>query len=174
VSSDRVRKARAGVAADAPAPAAAYGERASHAVYRELGRLAAEAVRRDGGVVVDATFRRPADAAAFASVAPPAEAGWIACRAPAAVLLERARRRTPPAAGGSDAGAAVVAAQIAQAPPLRLPRPLLAEVDTTRPVGDVLDALARTLDACLAVREERGFYGAAQRSSPDARARGST
>ena len=58
LSSDRIRKLRAGIDPYERAAPSAYGDGESRAVYVELARRASATARRDGGVVVDATFRR--------------------------------------------------------------------------------------------------------------------
>ena len=106
LSSDRIRKLRAGIDPYEHAAPSAYGDVESRAVYAELAQRAAAAVRRDGGAIVDATFRRAADADAFAAARPsPRPPAWLVCEAPPAVLIERAAAR---AARGSvsDAGPA--------------------------------------------------------------------
>lgn len=148
LSSDRVRKLRAGVDPFERAAPAAYGDVESRAVYEELARRARSAVRREGGVIVDATFRRATDADAFATAAPVPPV-WVICEAPPAVLLERAAAR---AAQGSisDAGPAIVAGELAvYRGPFRAPGPELARLDTTLPVPRLLELLAEALDARL-------------------------
>jgi len=155
LSSDVVRKAGRGLAPEERAGPDLYAGEVSTVVYAELGRRARTA---DGGAIVDATFRRPDDVAAFTRHAP--AAGWIVCRAPAAVLLERARRRAEDPARVSDAGLDVVAAQLAAGEELPLPAAPRAVLDTTRP--DAMQALAEALDARL-----RGNYGARPDPIPD-------
>jgi hypothetical protein len=84
--------------------------------------------------------------AAFqAAVGPTGRAEWIVCQAPPDVLLERARWR-------ADADPAAVASQIARSSGrLELPRAPLAELDTVHAVPRMLDDLARTLDARIAL-----------------------
>ena len=83
LSSDRIRKLRAGLDPYERAAPGAYGDGESRAVYAELGQRAAAAVHRDGGVVVDATFRRATDADAFAAAShAAAAAAWLVCEAP--------------------------------------------------------------------------------------------
>ena len=99
LSSDRIRKARAGLDPYERAAPNAYGNDESQAVYAELGQRAATAVHRDGGVVIDATFRRATDADAFAAASQgAAAAAWLVCEAPPAVLLHApgAARATAP------------------------------------------------------------------------------
>lgn len=57
ISSDRTRKALAGVTATQPAPAAAYSEAFSARTYDELFRRADVVLRSGRGVILDATFR---------------------------------------------------------------------------------------------------------------------
>ncbi|HWK26883.1 MAG TPA: AAA family ATPase [Solirubrobacter sp.] len=140
LSSDVIRKQRAGLDPRDRAPADAYSDEESRAVYAELAREA-----HAHGAIVDATFRRPADAAAFLEHAP--ETAWLVCEAPPDVLLERARTRTGSA---SDAGEAFVARELAAHPgPFRAPGPELARLDTTPPVPEILAGLAAALDARL-------------------------
>jgi predicted kinase len=150
LSSDRIRKLRAGVDPYEYAGAAAYGDSESRAVYEELAQRATTAIRGEGGAIVDATFRRTTDADAFAAAAAAAaSAAWIVCEAPPEVRLERAAARG--ALGSiSDAGPAVIAHELAvHHGPFRPPGPPLARLDTTRPVGELLEALAAALDAHL-------------------------
>jgi aminoglycoside phosphotransferase family enzyme/predicted kinase len=150
LSSDRIRKLRAGLDPYARAPPSAYGDDESHAVYAELGRRAAAATHRDGGVIVDATFRRASDAGAFAAASHAAAgAAWLVCEAPPAVLLERARTRER-RGSVSDAGPAVVAQElVAYRGPFVAPAPPLARLDTTHPTGALLTDLAVVLDKRL-------------------------
>jgi predicted kinase len=150
LSSDRIRKLRAGLDAYQRAPPSAYSDGESQAVYAELGQRAATAVQRDGGVVVDATFRRASDADAFAAAShAAAAAAWIVCEAPPAVLLERSKARERNGSV-SDAGAAIVAHELATyRGPFLTPAPPLVRLDTTRPTGALLAELACALDARL-------------------------
>jgi aminoglycoside phosphotransferase family enzyme/predicted kinase len=148
LSSDRVRKLRAGVDPFEYAGPDAYGDVESREVYDELARRAAVAIRHDGGAIVDATFRRPADADTFL-VAAPTRPAWVVCEAPPDVLLQRAAQR---AAHGSisDAGPAVVASELAvHRGPFQAPGPALARLDTTCAVPQLLETLAEILDARL-------------------------
>ena len=150
LSSDRIRKLRAGIDPHDRAGPSAYGDGESRAVYMELARRAAVAARHDGGAVVDATFRRATDADAFAATSPAAAAAaWLVCEAPRAVRLERARAREFHDSV-SDAGPAIVVAELATyRGPFLAPAPPLARLDTTRPVAELLATLAGVLDARL-------------------------
>ena len=145
LSSDRIRKLRAGIDPYERAAPSAYGDVESREVYEELARRSVAAVRRNGGALVDATFRRAADADAFAAVVPAAPA-WLVCEAPPAVLIQRAAART--ARGSiSDAGPEVVAGELAvYRGPFQAPGPALARLDTTQPIPRLLEQLAQTLD----------------------------
>ena len=148
LSSDRIRKLRAGIDPHEHAAPSAYDDNASRGVYAELAQRATLAVRRDGGVIVEATFRRDADADAFAvASAAAATASWLVCEAPAEVLLERARERAlQPSV--SDAGPEIVAAELVRyGGPFTSPGPPLARLATTRPVAELLRDLAAVLDA---------------------------
>jgi aminoglycoside phosphotransferase family enzyme/predicted kinase len=148
LSSDRIRKLRAGIDPFEHAGPGAYGDAESRAVYSELAQRAVIAVRDEGGVIVDATFRRATDADAFAAgsgVAAAAE--WLVCEAPPAVLLERARERALQDSI-SDAGPNIVAAELAVHHGAFLPPgPPLARLDTTRPMLEQLAQLAEAIDA---------------------------
>lgn len=151
LSSDRVRKLRAGIDPYQRAAPSAYGDGESRAVYETLADRAATALRRDGAVIVDATFRRAADADAFV-LAAPVKPAWIVCEAPAAVRIERAATR---AARGSisDAGPAVVAGELSvYGGPFQAPGPAVARLDTTQPIPRLLEELGAILDARLGRR----------------------
>ena len=141
VASDLVRKALAGVAPNAPAPAGSYAADVNRATYAELGRRAAEALAAGGPVIVDATFRFAADRRTFAAEAP-APAVWIECRAPASVRATRARARRADQEHVSDADAAVAVRQGEEWEPLGVDALV---VDTDQPrdavLADVRDAL---------------------------------
>jgi aminoglycoside phosphotransferase family enzyme/predicted kinase len=151
ISSDRIRKLRAGIDPYEKAAPSAYSDIESRAVYAELAQRAAIAIRESGGAIVDATFRRTADTDAFAAVSPvAASAAWIVCDAPPAVLLERARRR---ALGDSvsDAGPNIVATELAvHRGGVITPTAPLARLETTRPVPELLAGLAQSLDQHMA------------------------
>jgi hypothetical protein len=119
LSSDLTRKRLAGLAPARRAPDDAYSAGFSALTYAELGRRAARRVVAAGGAIVDATFRHRADrdafAAAFASAAPLL---FVECRAPAAVLAQRAIRRDRDPARVSDADLRVVTREAASWDPL--------------------------------------------------------
>jgi aminoglycoside phosphotransferase family enzyme/predicted kinase len=151
ISSDRIRKLRAGIDPYERAAPSAYADFESRAIYAELAQRAALDLRDGTGVIVDATFRRKADADAFTAALPPtASAAWLVCEAPPAVLLERARDR---AGSGSisDAGPNIVATELAvHRGRIVPPTPPLAHLDTTRPLPELLADLARALDERIA------------------------
>jgi uncharacterized protein len=152
LSSDRVRKELAGLPPERRAPAAEYSEKASRETYRELGaRAAAEAAR--GGAIVDATFRRRADRDAFAATY--SETGprpvFVECRAPAAVVAERARRRELEPRRISDATTEIALRQLAEFEPLdEIDPDRHVIVRTDREPATVVDAVEAALDARLA------------------------
>jgi predicted kinase len=153
LSSDLARKTRAGIGPHEHAAPAHYAREVSREVYASLGRAAAQAVRENAGAIVDATFRHPDDVAAFQRASGPAgRAEWIVCHAPPDVLLERARWRATSGDAASDADPAVVAAQIARSGGrLHLPRAPLAELETVHAPSRLIDELAASLDARLAL-----------------------
>jgi aminoglycoside phosphotransferase family enzyme/predicted kinase len=120
VSSDLVRKERAGLAPTDRADAAFYTNEARAEIYRDLGRRAAERLRHQERAIVDATFHREAERFAFeeglgdALCVPTV----VECKAPPAVLLRRAEAREEAERSASDAGPAVVLQQIGEHDPL--------------------------------------------------------
>lgn len=123
--------------------------RDGHAVYAGLGHQAAAAAPRDGGVIVDAAFRRGADVDAFLRFAP--QARRIVCEAPLEVMVERALRGD----SVSDAGPETIAAELARSGRIDPPVTSLARIQTTRPVTQLLNDLAHTLDECVRTQPER-------------------
>lgn len=120
LSSDLVRRRRAGIAAEERGGPALYTSAAREEVYRELGRLAAARLRHGEGVIVDATFHREAERRVF-------EEGMgddhrvprmVECKAPVSVLVRRADVRAAAGGGPSDADASVVRRQVAEQEPL--------------------------------------------------------
>jgi aminoglycoside phosphotransferase family enzyme/predicted kinase len=150
LSSDRVRKELAGLPPERRAPPEAYSDEASLATYRELGARAGAA---SGGAVVDATFRRRGDRDAFAAGygdADPAPV-FVECRAPAAVIAERARQREHDPRRVSDATAEIAARQLAEFEPLDEVEPgSHLAVRTDRDVRETIDEIEAALDARLA------------------------
>ena len=156
ISSDRLRKLRAGIDPYERAAPSAYGDYESRAVYAELAQRAVRELRDAGGAIVDATFRRNADTDAFAAALPAGVAPrWLVCEAPPAVLIERARERARHDSV-SDAGPNIVATELAVHRGRIIPPTVpLARLDTTQLLPELLDDLARTLDERLA-RESSG------------------
>lgn len=102
VSSDRLRKERAGIRPGTRAPAAAYAASARAAVYDALCRTAARQLGAGRGVVVDATFLHRDERARLAAVAASRSAPlcWVVCDAAPATIRARLANRP---AGWSDA-----------------------------------------------------------------------
>jgi hypothetical protein len=152
ISSDVVRKRLAGLPVDRPAPAREYSEAASLGTYAELGARAAAATR-GGGALVDATFRRRSHRDAFRrgyGAAQP-EPVFVECRAPAAVVAERARARELEPGRTSDATAEIATRQRDEFEPLdevEAGRHLVLRTD--RGTWAVVDELEALLDARLA------------------------
>jgi aminoglycoside phosphotransferase family enzyme/predicted kinase len=119
VSSDRTRKALAGLRATRRAPPELYNRDWNARTYSELGRRAARELARRGGVIVDGTFRHAVDRQAFAAgFQEAAPMLFVECRAPRALLLQRAGRRERRGASVSDADARVVLAELERWEPL--------------------------------------------------------
>jgi len=123
LSSDVVRKELVGIAPTERAPASAYTPEMNRATYVELGRRAATS---EAPVIVDATFRFAADREAFGR-----DALWIECRAPAAVVAERAAARAARPDRISDADAEIAARQAAEWEPLTAPAHVVVATDRT-------------------------------------------
>jgi uncharacterized protein len=147
LSSDLMRKELHGVAPTQRAPDESYTAAASLATYRELGRRAAELA--EVGAIVDATFRRRADRAAFTSAFGGA-ALYVECRAPAAVIAERAALRESDPLRVSDATAGIAERQLAEFEPLdEVPPDQHLLLRSDRPLEALLDELEAALDARL-------------------------
>ena len=94
LSSDVTRKRLAGIGPTDHAGIRHYTAQANACVYRELGRVASARAAARGGVIVDATFRHHEDRAAFdQAFRHAAPAVFIECRAPHAVVADRAAKR---------------------------------------------------------------------------------
>ncbi len=152
LSSDIVRKELAGLAPERRAPLTEYSEEASLRAYAELGVRAAAAAG-SGGALVDATFRRRVHRDAFRDACAEAIPSpvFVECRAPAAVIAERARERELDPHHTSDATAEIAARQLAEFEPLDEVEPdLHVIVRSDRDVRDVVDDVEAALDARLA------------------------
>ncbi len=111
LSSDRLRKARAGLDPGDRAPASAYRPARTLATYRELGESARAELDAGRGVVLDATLGAAAARDALrAGLGPHAEhLLHVECRVPAALADARAHARLLHAGEASDAGPDVAA-----------------------------------------------------------------
>jgi aminoglycoside phosphotransferase family enzyme/predicted kinase len=148
LAADLVRKAHLGLPPTRRAGSAAYTREVSREVYGELGRRAAVVAARDGGVLVDATCRRREDRDALRAHA---DGLFVECVSPVEVLRARVRARAADPDRVSDADEAVLRAQLDELEaPDELPPARRLVLDTTRPVPELLDALATELDARLA------------------------
>jgi uncharacterized protein len=153
VSSDVVRKARAGLQPTERAPAAAYDPEATIAAYRELGAHAAAALATGRGAVVDATL---GDAEARAALrdglgrAAP-RLRYVECRVPTPEALRRARARERDPARESDADAAIAARLAAAWAPLdEVPAERHLILRTDRPPWEAVLDVAAWLDRVVA------------------------
>jgi aminoglycoside phosphotransferase family enzyme/predicted kinase len=91
LASDRLRKARAGVAAETRLPADSYTPRASQAVYAALNDEAARVLATGYAVVADAVFARPDERGAVEATARRAGAAFAGLWLDAAHPVLRAR-----------------------------------------------------------------------------------
>jgi aminoglycoside phosphotransferase family enzyme/predicted kinase len=152
LSSDRLRKELAGVAATERAPASTYRPELSLETYEQLGRRAAEALAGEGGAIVDATFRRTADREAFRSGLGDngEQPTYIHCLVPALVADDRARSRERSGAGLSDATAEIARRQRHEWEPLdEVPARSHLLMRTDRPLSSTVDHVEAALDSLL-------------------------
>jgi uncharacterized protein len=151
LSSDVIRKRLAGVRSTERAPEETYRAEWNERTYAELGHRTSDALAANGGAIVDATFRRRADRRAFtASLGGTQPIMFIECRAPRAVLAQRAADRERERDRVSDAGLAVVLRERSSWEPLdEVPAGAHLALRTDRPIeqitGDVLALLDRRL-----------------------------
>jgi predicted kinase len=150
LNSDVVRKGLLGLQPTSRAPDAAYMPEASDRTYAELGRRA-RAQLAQGGAIVDATFRFRRDRRAFAGELGPDGALFVECRAPAAVLAERAALREADPERVSDADLDQIELhQLAFEPLDELPPGRHTVLATDRPVEELVYDVEAFLDArCL-------------------------
>jgi aminoglycoside phosphotransferase family enzyme/adenylate kinase family enzyme len=142
VSSDLVRKRRAGVAATERAPDALYDDRTNRETYAAMGEQAQGLAST--GVIVDATFRRRADRDAFfRALGDDVPVLVVECRAPLHVLERRAVARQADPRNVSDADRAVVLAQAAAFDALdEIPADRHAIVRTDQPTSRIVELIA--------------------------------
>ncbi len=152
ISSDELRKRRAGVAEGARLGPQHYTEEARERVYDELGELAARVLSKLGGVIVDATFHRRSQREAFAASLGETHPVFVQCRAAPDVLRRRAERRVHDPARVSDATVDVVERQLAESERFA---ESVATVDTDQPLAGVLDAVYAALDSAMRERPAR-------------------
>ncbi len=151
LSSDLIRKAGAGIAPTARAPAGVYADAVSRATYGELGAAARAAVRAGGGAIVDATFRRRVDRRAFDDAFDDsAPTLFVECITPIEVLRRRAAGREREGRRVSDASLEIVLREAHQAEPLdEVPADRHLPMRSDRPVDRILADLADLLDRRL-------------------------
>lgn len=159
ISSDLIRKRRAGLAPTQRADPQQYSSERTAETYEEMGRSARRELERRGGAIVDATFHRRDKRAAF-------ERGFaggstprlfVECTAPPAVQKERARERERRAARVSDAGPEIVRRQLEELEPF-------AEVSPDQLLRLTTDAEPERLVARIESYLDRG--GQARRRRP--------
>lgn len=144
LNSDITRKTLAHVPLEVRGDASLYSDRMTRAVYRRLGKDASGAA---AGAVVDATFRRAGDRAAFLGALAPVVPIFVECRAPANVIVERARSRTLSPRRISDADASRALEQRREFEPLtEIPLDQRMRVSTDRRI----DLVAADVEARLA------------------------
>ena len=152
LSSDVVRKARAGIAATTRLPESAYTPTASRAVYEELGRRAREHAANGTGAIVDATFRREADRLVFDRALGDAQGVRVVLHlsVPPSVARKRAALRARDPDRVSDAGPQRAAAQAAEFEPFDPTwRARSADLDADRPIESLAQLAEAAIDAQL-------------------------
>ncbi|MEP6953019.1 MAG: AAA family ATPase, partial [Solirubrobacteraceae bacterium] len=155
ISSDRVRKTRAGLPPDAPVPATAYAPDETLAVYRELGEHAAAAMATGRGAVIDATLGDPGAREALRSGLGRAASAlrYVECCVPAPEARRRAAAREHGSDGESDASADTAARLAASWSALdETPADRHLIVRSDRPVAKVTADVSAWLDRALRPR----------------------
>jgi len=140
ISTDQVRKARAGVPPDRPLPADRYTASGRADVYQEMYRLASVHLSNGRHVILDGTFlsEHERENAAQLAQANKTHSWMVECRCPDAVIRQRLASRQSQSSA-SDANIAVYERQAAAFTPIALPRSTAAEethhliVDTEQP-----------------------------------------
>ena len=166
LASDLLRKRMAGLPPQARAPLELYSPQRSRGVYSKLGEEARRALEADGGALVDATCRRAAERAAFLeALGSDAPMLFVECRAPAAVLLARARRRERDPERLSDAGAAVVTQELSSFEPMdEIAAAAHLSIRSDRPLSAQLTAVQCAIDLRLEALRRGPAIGAPARS----------
>jgi uncharacterized protein len=154
ISSDVIRKRRAGLAPTARARPEHYTRAFTRAVYEQLGREALAALERGGGAIVDASCHsRARRAALFALLRTrPTRLLVVRCEVPLQTALARAGARETSTQRVSDATAQIVERQFRGFQPLdELAGGELLELDAERELDEQLAAVASALDAPCAI-----------------------
>lgn len=149
VSSDALRKRRAGLAPTARLGPAHYTQAASLATYELLCREALTLLERSEGVIVDAScvVRRERAILFDGLRATPARLLVVRCQVPLATALARACARTGAPLRVSDATPAVAAARAREFEPLdELPTRSVLALDAEAELGAQLAAVASAVD----------------------------
>jgi aminoglycoside phosphotransferase family enzyme/predicted kinase len=147
VSSDRTRKAQAGLDPTAPVGASAYTRQARDGTYREIIRRAGQVLESGRGAILDATFAasRWRQEAAEAARASEATFVWMEARCPAEVLRERLAARRP-GSSASDADASLLETFVRDYEPAGPGDPgSVLGIDTSGTVDGALEAALRGL-----------------------------
>ena len=150
-SSDVVRKELAGLRPEDRGPERVYTPAFDRRTYGELARRAHGALRSRPCVVLDGTYRRRADRAWLREqLGPGVSVVFVECRAPAAVMRDRAHERDRDPRRVSDASGEVVERLRADWEPLdEVPAASHLVVRTDRPVETVVADLVALLDERL-------------------------
>jgi uncharacterized protein len=159
ISSDRVRKALAGIAASERAAAEHYTPQFTRATYAELGAQARARLAGGMGAILDATCRtREQRALLLDAIAPAAEQVlFVRCQVPLAGVLERARRRMGERGRVSDATPEIVERQYAEFEPLsELASEQACELDGQAPLERQADEATLALDRRMRTQERSG------------------
>lgn len=158
VSSDAVRKRRAGLAATERARPEHYTPAFTRATYRQLGLDAAAELERAGGVIVDATCRTRGSRALLLRALDRAGARplLVRCETTLDVALARAASRMHSATRVSDATPAIVAEQHGSfEPPSELDPASVCSLDTEQPLPAQVLLVIEALDRARAGENRR-------------------
>ena len=152
LSSDVLRKQRAGLAPTEVAGVELYTQAETLKTYAELARAAGERLDRSGGVIVDATFRtRQQRALLLHRLDPRTRSVFVQCRILPETAITRAEARMQRKRHVSDATPDVVRAASGSFEPLdELDPRLVLPLDAELPLEKQLERVTAAVDAQLA------------------------
>jgi aminoglycoside phosphotransferase family enzyme/predicted kinase len=160
LSSDRVRKASAGLPPEARGGEEIYTEARTRETYAELAARAEVLLHAESGVILDATFRVRERRTALLARIDPARCLFVRCRVPEVVAVERARLRASSRDRVSDAGPALAAEHQITFEELEELAPLqVLDLDATAAPAAQLAAVRQAADRVLSLSATRSEAG---------------